>query len=185
MRVLAIDTALDACSAAVLDTKRGGITASETLGDLFPSGYGRTWLSFALCLVGEYQEAERVAAVALETERRTGKNHCSVLIRHVLSRIWASRGDQDGARRYAEAAVQLARQMQCGCVGITRLEKAIQEEAFGGDIGPRGQLAEIVTETIRRGYPDEVRYARRVAHRHGVALPHIANQPRTSAAVSA
>jgi tRNA threonylcarbamoyladenosine biosynthesis protein TsaB len=31
MRVLAIDTALDACSAAVLDTGRGGITASETL----------------------------------------------------------------------------------------------------------------------------------------------------------
>jgi tRNA threonylcarbamoyladenosine biosynthesis protein TsaB len=31
MRVLAIDTALDACSAAVLDTTRGGITASETL----------------------------------------------------------------------------------------------------------------------------------------------------------
>src|ERR1700675_3657549 len=31
MRVLAIDTALDACSAAVLDTRRGGITASETL----------------------------------------------------------------------------------------------------------------------------------------------------------
>jgi len=31
MRVLAIDTALDACSAAVLDTNRGGITASETV----------------------------------------------------------------------------------------------------------------------------------------------------------
>jgi tRNA threonylcarbamoyladenosine biosynthesis protein TsaB len=31
MRVLAIDTALDACSAAVLDMTRGGITASETL----------------------------------------------------------------------------------------------------------------------------------------------------------
>jgi tRNA threonylcarbamoyladenosine biosynthesis protein TsaB len=31
MRVLAIDTALDACSAAVLDMNRGGITASETL----------------------------------------------------------------------------------------------------------------------------------------------------------
>jgi tRNA threonylcarbamoyladenosine biosynthesis protein TsaB len=31
MRVLAIDTALEACSAAVLDTGRGGITASETL----------------------------------------------------------------------------------------------------------------------------------------------------------
>jgi tRNA threonylcarbamoyl adenosine modification protein YeaZ len=31
MRVLAIDTALEACSAAVLDTERGGITASETL----------------------------------------------------------------------------------------------------------------------------------------------------------
>src|SRR5216683_17980 len=31
MRVLAIDTALDACSAAVLDMSRGGITASETL----------------------------------------------------------------------------------------------------------------------------------------------------------
>jgi tRNA threonylcarbamoyladenosine biosynthesis protein TsaB len=31
MRVLAIDTALDACSAAVLDTMGGGITASETL----------------------------------------------------------------------------------------------------------------------------------------------------------
>jgi len=31
MRVLAIDTALAACSAAVLDTSRGGITASETL----------------------------------------------------------------------------------------------------------------------------------------------------------
>jgi tRNA threonylcarbamoyladenosine biosynthesis protein TsaB len=31
MRVLAIDTALEACSAAVLDTDRGGITASETL----------------------------------------------------------------------------------------------------------------------------------------------------------
>ena len=30
MRVLAIDTALEACSAAVLDTSRG-ITASETL----------------------------------------------------------------------------------------------------------------------------------------------------------
>jgi tRNA threonylcarbamoyladenosine biosynthesis protein TsaB len=31
MRVLAIDTALDACSAAVLDTSRPGIAASETL----------------------------------------------------------------------------------------------------------------------------------------------------------
>jgi tRNA threonylcarbamoyladenosine biosynthesis protein TsaB len=31
MRVLAIDTALDACSAAVLDLARGGIVASETL----------------------------------------------------------------------------------------------------------------------------------------------------------
>jgi tRNA threonylcarbamoyladenosine biosynthesis protein TsaB len=31
MRVLAIDTALDACSAAVLDTVAAGITASETL----------------------------------------------------------------------------------------------------------------------------------------------------------
>jgi tRNA threonylcarbamoyladenosine biosynthesis protein TsaB len=31
MRVLAIDTALDACSVAVLDTLRGGITASESL----------------------------------------------------------------------------------------------------------------------------------------------------------
>ncbi len=31
MRVLAIDTALEACSAAVLDTDRGEITASETL----------------------------------------------------------------------------------------------------------------------------------------------------------
>ena len=31
MRVLAIDTALDVCSAAVLDTTAGGITASETL----------------------------------------------------------------------------------------------------------------------------------------------------------
>ncbi|HKN09440.1 MAG TPA: tRNA (adenosine(37)-N6)-threonylcarbamoyltransferase complex dimerization subunit type 1 TsaB [Pseudomonadota bacterium] len=31
MRVLAIDTALAACSAAVLDTSRGGIIASETL----------------------------------------------------------------------------------------------------------------------------------------------------------
>ena len=30
MRVLAIDTALEACSAAVLDTDRGGIAASET-----------------------------------------------------------------------------------------------------------------------------------------------------------
>src|SRR5262245_65992584 len=31
MRILAIDTALDACSAAVLDTDRGGILASESL----------------------------------------------------------------------------------------------------------------------------------------------------------
>ena len=31
MRVLAIDTALEACSAAVLDLDRGGIVASETL----------------------------------------------------------------------------------------------------------------------------------------------------------
>src|SRR4029453_10280506 len=31
MRVLAIDTALEACSAAAFDTERGGITASETL----------------------------------------------------------------------------------------------------------------------------------------------------------
>jgi tRNA threonylcarbamoyladenosine biosynthesis protein TsaB len=31
MRVLAIDTALEACSAAVLDTGRGGIAASETI----------------------------------------------------------------------------------------------------------------------------------------------------------
>jgi tRNA threonylcarbamoyl adenosine modification protein YeaZ len=31
MRVLAIDTALEACSAAAFDTARGGITASETL----------------------------------------------------------------------------------------------------------------------------------------------------------
>src|SRR5258705_5938673 len=31
MRVLAIDTALEACSAAVFDTDRGGITASESV----------------------------------------------------------------------------------------------------------------------------------------------------------
>src|SRR4026208_2062288 len=31
MRVLAIDTALEACSAAVFDTDRGGITASESI----------------------------------------------------------------------------------------------------------------------------------------------------------
>src|ERR1700741_5243112 len=31
MRVLAIDTALEACSAAVLDTGRGGIVASESI----------------------------------------------------------------------------------------------------------------------------------------------------------
>ena len=31
MRVLAIDTALEACSAAVLETDLGAITASETL----------------------------------------------------------------------------------------------------------------------------------------------------------
>jgi tRNA threonylcarbamoyl adenosine modification protein YeaZ len=31
MRVLAIDTALEACAAAVLDSDRGGITASETI----------------------------------------------------------------------------------------------------------------------------------------------------------
>src|SRR5438094_3368569 len=31
MRILAIDTALGACSAAILDIDRGGITASETL----------------------------------------------------------------------------------------------------------------------------------------------------------
>src|SRR5690242_21605999 len=31
MRVLAIDTALEACSAAVLDTERGGILASESV----------------------------------------------------------------------------------------------------------------------------------------------------------
>src|SRR3954464_6227359 len=31
MRVLAIDTALEACSAAVLDLERGGIVASETI----------------------------------------------------------------------------------------------------------------------------------------------------------
>ena len=31
MRVLAIDTALAACSAAVLDTEQGGIVASESL----------------------------------------------------------------------------------------------------------------------------------------------------------
>ncbi len=160
---------LTALRKAILRLRRG-ITASETLGDLFPSGYGRTWLSFALCLVGEYQEAERVAAVALEMERRTGKNHCSVLIRHVLSRIWASRGDQDRARQYAEAAVQVARQMHCGCVGITRLEKAVQEEGFSGDIGPPAMLAEIIDEILRRGYPDEASYARLVARQHGIAI---------------
>jgi tRNA threonylcarbamoyladenosine biosynthesis protein TsaB len=31
MRVLAIDTALEACAAAILDTDAGGIVASETL----------------------------------------------------------------------------------------------------------------------------------------------------------
>jgi len=31
MRILAIDTALEACAAAVLDSDRGGITASETI----------------------------------------------------------------------------------------------------------------------------------------------------------
>ena len=31
MRVLAIDTALEACSAAVLDTEQGGVLASESI----------------------------------------------------------------------------------------------------------------------------------------------------------
>src|SRR4030088_2533056 len=51
MRVLAIDTALEACSAAVLDTERGGILASESIPIL--RGHAEALLALASRVVRE------------------------------------------------------------------------------------------------------------------------------------
>jgi tRNA threonylcarbamoyladenosine biosynthesis protein TsaB len=63
MRVLAIDTALGACSAAVLDLNRGGITASETM--VMSRGHAEALLPLIARVMDladvEFAELDRIA----------------------------------------------------------------------------------------------------------------------------
>ncbi|HUI96042.1 MAG TPA: tRNA (adenosine(37)-N6)-threonylcarbamoyltransferase complex dimerization subunit type 1 TsaB [Xanthobacteraceae bacterium] len=60
MRVLAIDTALEACSAAVLDTEQGGILASESVA--MTRGHAEALMP----LVARVMHASRLAFLALD-----------------------------------------------------------------------------------------------------------------------
>jgi len=63
MRVLAIDTALEACSAAVLDTERGGILASESVAMV--RGHAETLMPLVARVMHdatlEFSELDRIA----------------------------------------------------------------------------------------------------------------------------
>ena len=144
------------------------ITGCEAIGNRYEALYAHSWLSLALFLANEYARAEQEAEATLESDRRIGPSHCSILCHQVLSRLCRLRGDMEGARNHSDIAVRQARRMNCGCVGIASLERAVLEDDSGNEIALRELLEPAVGETIRQGYPDEVRYARRLARQHRV-----------------
>jgi len=147
------------------------ITGCEAIGNRYEALYAHSWLSLALFLADEYERAEQEAEATLESDRRIGPGHCAILCHQVLSRLCRLRGDMDGARKHSDIAVRQARRLNCGCVGIASLERAVLGEDSGNEIALRELLEPAVAETIRKGCPDEVRYARRLARQHRVGLP--------------
>jgi hypothetical protein len=120
-------------------------------------------------------EAEREAKDVLAAERQVlarqrpwGRFHIAVLVHRVLAYTHRSRGDLAGARKAADAAIRAACRFHCGCRGIALLDRALIEEALGKQAASRRMIKEAVVETARGGTPDEVRYARREAHRRGL-----------------
>jgi len=149
---------------------RRAITAYEARGYDWEAGFSRTWLALSLLLAKEYEDAEATASAVVEADQRTGATHCSILAHQVMSRVCAVRGQMDTARKHAMHAVRLAHRMHCGCTGIASLELSLLGEAAGGTIASPSSLAQSIAETMRKGYPDEVRYARQVAREHHIDL---------------
>jgi len=147
------------------------ITGCEAIGNRYEALYAHSWLSLVLFLADEYERAEQEAEATLESDQRIGPGHCAILCHQVLSRLCRFRGDMDGAREHSDIAVGQARRLNCGCVGIASLERAVLEDGSGNEIALRELLEPAVAETIHRGCPDEVRYARRLARQHHVGLP--------------
>lgn len=147
------------------------IRGCDAIGNRYEWLYARSWLALAWCLAEKYEKAVHEAEATLETDRKVGPSHCAILCHQVMSRVLWHRGDLDGARNHTDEAVRLARRLRCGCVGISLLERAVQEEASRGETASVGLLDLAITETVRAGRPDEVRYARRLAHQHRLGLP--------------
>ncbi len=159
----------DELGEAIRRLRRAVITL-EAMGYKWEAGYSRSWLAIALCLANRPDEAEESARAVIELDRRTGPSHCSVVVHQVMNRLCRARGDIEGARKHADLAVRFAQRMRCSCVGITSLEQLLLEESLSGTPASKERLAPAVVETIRKGYPDEVRYARRIAREHGIVV---------------
>lgn len=151
---------------------RRSVTAFEAIGDRYEATYARSWLALALFLAKENDEAEAMANAVITDDRRLGEGYSAILGHQVLSRLCRSRGDMDAARKHLDISIRVARRMQCASVGIALLERAVHEAESNGEIASRISLRRGIEETIQKGYPDEVRYARWLARQHLHRLPH-------------
>ncbi len=147
------------------------IIGCDAIGNRYEALYARSWLSLALFLAKELEGAEAEAKATLEADRKIGPSHCSILCHQVLSRVSLSRGDVEAALKHSDIALRHASRQNCGCTGIASLERAVLEAASGSEIALRDLMGPAVAETISKGYPDEVRYARRLARQYRVGLP--------------
>jgi len=146
------------------------ITGCEAIGNRYEALYARSWLALALCLAGEFEKADAEANETLEGIRKIGAGHAAIFCHQALSRVCQSRGDIGSAIKHSEQAVRIARRFRCGCVGIAMLERAVLEKASCDEATLRRQLVPAIFETVRKGYPDEVRYAHRLARKHRLGL---------------
>ncbi len=144
------------------------VTAFEILGDSRQAANARSWRALALFLVGQTEDAESEAEVVLTMQQDLGPDHSAILGNEVLAYVSRSKGDLEVARRAAEAAVRMARRLDCRCKGVIQVERALVEEALGHLSESRRMLREAVGEAVRRGTQDEARYARRVARQRGL-----------------
>src|SRR5256712_1083482 len=147
------------------------ITGCEAIGNRYDARYAHSWLFLGFFLGDEYERGGQETAATLVARPGIGPGHCAILCHQVLSRLSRLHGDMDGAREHSDIAVRQARRMNCGCVGIASLERAVLDDGSGNEIALRELLEPAVAETIQRGCPDEVRYARRLARQHHAGLP--------------
>lgn len=149
---------------ALVDLDRA-IQGFEALGDRQEAANARAWKALSFLLMGRHDDARQEATAVLSLRRTIGLDHSMILAHQVLSEVHRREGRLAAARVQANTAVAVARRFDCRCTGVALIERCLVEAAGGRRASARKIMEKALADTERRGYPDEVRFARREARR--------------------